>query len=336
MKIKLKDIAKKTGFSINTVSRALHDDSKISSNTRSIIHAVSKELGYIPNVVAGSMRSNRTNIIGVVSADSSNPFFAEVLLGIEDTARKNNFHILLMNTEEKAENEREAIVLLRGRQVDGLIVIPVFDNVENRLMYQKLKIPYIFAGRRIDGIMDHSILHNDIQGSQEVIEHLIGNGHRKILYLSGPENISNTVDRLEGIKKAYNKAGLNIDQSLIIPTEGHINGGYSSLNEVINKGLDFTAVACFNDLLAMGALKSLYENGLNVPKDIEVVGFDNLYMAQFMQPRLTTVTVPKYKLGQLAVEELLVHIENGDKPFKAKYLDSRLIFRETTRNPGIS
>ena len=336
MKVKLKDIAEKTGYSINTVSRALRDDNRISSDTRSTIQTISKDLGYIPNFVAGSMRSNRTNIIGVISADSSNPFFAEVLLGIEDTARKNNYHILLMNTEEKADNEREALVLLQGRQVDGLIVIPIFNNKENRSMYQKLKIPYIFAGRRIDGIQDHSILHNDIEGSLEVIEHLIWNGHRRILYLSGPENISNTVDRLEGVKQAYRKAGLDFDRSLIIPTEGHINGGYSSVNEAVNKGLEFTAVACFNDLLAMGALKSLYENGLNVPDDVEVVGFDNLYMAQFMQPRLTTVTVPKYKLGQLAVEELLMHIENEDIPYKAKYLDSRLIFRETTRNPGIS
>lgn len=336
MKVKLKDIAEKTGYSINTVSRALRGDPKISSNTISTIKTVSENMGYIPNFVAGSMRSNRTNIIGVISADSSNPFFAEVLLGIEDTARKNNYHILLMNTEEKAANEREAIVLLQGRQVDGLIVIPVFQNIENRSMYQNLKIPYIFAGRRIDGILDHSILQNDVKGTQDVIEYLIGNGNKKILYLSGPENISNTVDRLEGMKQAYRKAGLTIDQSLIIPTEGHINGGYSAANEALNKGLDFTAVACFNDLLAMGALKSLYENGLDVPGDVEVVGFDNLYMAQFMQPRLTTVTVPKYKLGQLAVEELLMHIENEDIPFKAKYLDSRLIFRETTRNPRVS
>ncbi|NQT60700.1 MAG: LacI family DNA-binding transcriptional regulator [Bacteroidetes bacterium] len=336
MKTKLKDIAEKTGFSINTVSRALRDDTKISSDTRGTIQRVSKEMGYIPNFVAGSMRSNRTNIIGVISADSSNPFFAEVLLGIEDTARKNNYHILLMNTEERAENESEAIILLQGRQVDGIIVIPVFHDNKNLQMYKKLKIPYIFAGRRIVGIQDHSILHDDIKGSREVIEYLLGNGHKRILYLVGPENISNTVDRLEGLMQAYRNSGLEINQDLIIPTKGHINGGYSSVNEALNKGLDFTAVACFNDLLAMGALKSLHENGRRVPDDVEVIGFDNLYMAQFMQPRLTTVDVPKYKLGQIAVEELLMHIEDEDIPYKTTNMDSRLIFRETTRSPRVS
>jgi len=129
---------------------------------------------------------------------------------------------------------------------------------------------------------------------------------------------------------------LEINQDLIIPTKGHINGGYSSVNEALNKGLDFTAVACFNDLLAMGALKSLHENGRRVPDDVEVIGFDNLYMAQFMQPRLTTVDVPKYKLGQIAVEELLMHIEDEDIPYKTTNMDSRLIFRETTRSPRVS
>ena len=125
MKIKLSDIAQQTGFSVNTVSRALRGDKRISEGTASIIKMKAEELGYIRNHVAGSMRSSRTNTIGVVSADSSNPFFAEVLLGIEDTARKMNFHILLINTEEQWENEYEAVKLLLGRQVDGLIIIPV-------------------------------------------------------------------------------------------------------------------------------------------------------------------------------------------------------------------
>ena len=131
MSVKLLDIAEQTGFSINTVSRALRGDSRISEKTCAVICRKAEELGYIRNEVAGSMRSSRTNTIGVVSADSSNPFFAEVLLGIEDSARKMNYHILLINTEEQGENEYEAVKLLMGRQVDGLIIIPVFDNPEN-------------------------------------------------------------------------------------------------------------------------------------------------------------------------------------------------------------
>lgn len=129
---------------------------------------------------------------------------------------------------------------------------------------------------------------------------------------------------------------MEIDKNLLITTEGHINGGYSSVNKALNKGIEFTAIACFNDLLAMGALKSLYENGLKVPDDVEVIGFDNLNISQFLRPRLTTVNVPKYKLGQIAVEELLKHIKNEESQYKTIHLNTRLIFRESTRSRMIS
>ena len=277
------------------------------------------------------MRSSRSNTIGVVSADSSNPFFSEVLLGIEDAARKMNYSILLINTEEQAENEYEAVKLLIGRQVDGLIIIPVFDSPVNRDLYQSLKIPYIFAGRRVLGLEDHSILHGDVKGSAEVFRYLLSAGHEDILYLSGPEMISNSVDRLDGMREAYREMGAALNEDLIIKTSGHIDDGYSEVNRALNKGLEFTAVACFNDLIAMGVLKSLYENSLSVPDDIEVFGYDNLNMAQYMQPRLSSVDVPKAKLGQAAVEELLSHIEDKNQGYSTLTMPPRLVFRETTR-----
>jgi len=330
MVIKLSDIARVTGFSVNTVSRALRDDPKISSETKNLIQQKAEELGYIRNHVAGSMRSSRTHTIGIVSSDSSNPFFAEVLLHIEDTARKLNYQILLINTEEQAENEYEAVKLLMGRQVDGLIIIPVFNSEINRELYSSLKIPFIFAGRRIKGLEEHSILHGDTEGARQVFDHFIRKGHSKILYLAGPDIISNTEDRLKGFYESFEEHGLPISQELIIRTTGHIDDGYTAINSALNKGLEFTAVSCFNDLVAMGALKSLYENGLNVPNDIEVFGYDNLQMSQYMQPRLSSVDIPKAKLGQMAVEELVRHIEFPDQKYSTQFIKPRLIFRETT------
>ena len=330
MKVKLADISTKTGFSINTVSRALRGDSRISDDTGSLIRKTAEELGYIRNHVAGSMRSSRTNTIGIVSADSSNPFFAEVLLGIEDTARKLNFHILLINTEEQGENEYEAVKLLLGRQVDGLIIIPVFDNAVNRKMYESLPVPFVFAGRRVEGLEKHSILHGDAEGSRDVFRYLLDKGHSNILYLAGPGSISNTVDRLRGMHDAFDERNTPVNKDLIIETRGHIDDGYSSVNHALNKGVAFTAIACFNDLVAMGVLKSLHENSLDVPGDIEVFGYDNLNMAQYMQPRLSSVDVPKAKLGQAAVEELINHIENSNQLYSTINMQPRLVFRETT------
>ncbi len=330
MTVKLKDIAAVTGFSINTVSRALRGDSRISESSRNIISKTAEKMGYIPNVVAGSMRSNRSYTIGVISADSANPFFAEVIIGIEETARKLNYNILLINTEEQEENERDAVKLLLSRQVDGLIIMPVFRSPENRNIYHALRIPYVFVGRRVDGVDNHSILHGDRKGQAMVIEQLLSRGHEKILYITGPDNISNTADRKEGVYDAFRSRGLEPDPSRFLSSRGHIADGYTQVNYAVNKGLSFSAVVCFNDLLAMGALKSLHENFLKVPEDVEVFGYDNLFMSQFMQPRLSTVDVPKNRLGMTAVEELVKHINNPDLPYRNLNLEPRLVLRETT------
>ncbi len=330
MKVKLKDIAAQTGFSINTVSRALRDDYRISGATRSLIKSAADEMGYICNVVAGSMRSNKSNIIGVVSADPANPFYAEVIQGIERRARRLGYNILLINTEEQAENERAAIRLLLGRQVDGLIIAPVFDDKENFAFYQSLSTPFIFVGRYIKGLKSHSILHGDIEGQAMAFEYLLRRGHKKILYIAGPKNISNTIDRLEGLKLAYQRDGMQIDESYIFESSGHMEDGYALVCQALNRGLSFTAVVCFNDLLAFGALKALQEKSLSVPTDVEVIGFDNLAMSQFMQPRLTTVEIPKNRLGQKAVEELVNHIDDTKYPYNTVNMKPRLIHRETT------
>jgi LacI family transcriptional regulator len=330
MQVRLKDISDATSFSVNTVSRALRGDTRISAETRETIARKAEELGYIPNEIAGTMRSSRSRTIGVVSADSSNPFFAEVILGIEAAARKLGQRILLINTEEKAENERDAIKLLLGRQVDGLVIFPVFDDPKNRKLYESLEVPFVFAGRRVRGIEGRSILHGDREGQMEVVDFLLERGHRKILYIAGPENVSNTVDRLEGFRAAFERRGLEIDPELVLSSSGHIEDSYAKINQALNRGLEFSAVVCFNDLVAMGALKSLFENDRSVPSDVEVFGFDNLSFAQFLRPSLSTVDVPKSRLGRMAVEELLAHVEDPAREYRDLSIKPRLVFRETS------
>lgn len=332
MSVLLKDIAKATGFSINTVSRAMRSDPHISEKTTNIIKKTAKEMGYIPNSVAASMRSNTSKMVGIISADSANPFFSEVVRGIEEAASKEEYHILLANTEESIKKEADLVNMFLRRKVDGIISMPVFDNSGAHLdLYQRLKIPFIFPGRRLEGLERHSILHSDQTGQRMVIEHLLSHGHTKILYVAGPKKVSNTIDRLSGVFEAYASQGLEINPDYIVEASGHIEDGYSITNQALNRGLGFTAVACFNDMLAMGVLKSLYENNLRVPDDIEVFGYDNLYMSQFMQPSLSTVDVPKFRLGYVAMETLIAHIQNPEREYETKDFPTRLVFRETTR-----
>lgn len=335
MAVKLSTISNITGFSINTVSRALRGGKGLSAKTCSTIQNVAKELNYVPNYVAGSMRRSKTHTIGVISADSSNPFFAEVILGIEETAKKYGYHILLMNTEEKAENEQDAIRVFQARQVDGLISIPLYDNQKTRELYINFPQPYLFVGRTVLKLEEHSILFDDAQITEKLTQEFLSAGHRDILYLTGPSVVSNSCDRLSGYSIAFKNFGIPVNRDLIFKTQGHIDDGYGVINRVLKQQIKFSAVICFNDLVAMGVLKALHEHGLRVPDDIEVAGCDNLYIAQYMQPRLTTIEVPKYRLGEVAVLELLEHIKDKNRPYNIVNLDSRIIFRESTKHKSV-
>jgi len=310
----------------------MRSDPKISVQTKELIQKTAQQMGYIPNSVAASMRSAHSKMVGIISADSANPFFSEVVRGIEEAATKADYHILLASTEESVKKEADLIKMFLCRKVDGIIAMPVFDNSNAHLdLYRSLKIPFVFPGRRLEGLVNHSILHSDHDGQRKVIEHLIANGHRRILYIAGPKKVSNTIDRLAGVAEAYANNAMEVDPDYIVEASGHIEDGYYLTNQALNRGLGFTAVACFNDMLAMGVLKSLYENNLKVPHDIEVFGYDNLYMSQFMQPSLSTVDVPKYRLGYVAMETLLAHIQDSSLEYITKDFPTRLVFRETTR-----
>lgn len=329
MSVLLKDVAEKTGFSINTVSRALRGDRKISEQTRKVICETAELMGYVRNSAAALMRKGKSNEIGIISGDSSNPFFAEVVRGIEETAKQNGYRILLLNTDESPDREADYIKTFVSMKVAGILIVPVFHDVDCQKLYRKLSLPYYFIGRRVDALSGHSILHADFSSQYKVTSHLISKGHTRILYIAGPGNMSSTIDRLDGYLKALDDNGIPRDPDLVINTNGHIEDGYASVNWALNRSLRFTAVACFNDLVAMGALKSLAENNCRVPKDIEVFGFDNLYISQFMQPSLSTVDVPKFALGRTAVETLLKHIEDKDLEYEDVELETRLIFRKS-------
>lgn len=335
MRTTLKDIAIATGVSINTVSRALRDDKNISVETKRKIKLKAKELAYVPNVLASSMRGAKSFTIGIISADSSNPFFSEVIKGAEEKARELGYQVILGNTDENAEKEIGLVKMHISRQTDGLMIIPVYDDdAEHINLYKTMSVPFIFAGRSIKTLEDHSILLMEKQSEKEVFDNLISRGHRNILYLSGPEYVSNSWDRLEGMKESYDSNNLMMDEALIIKTNGHIEDGYAAVNRALNRGLEFTAVVCFNDIMAMGVLKSLAENDLKVPADVEVFGFDNLYMSQFMTPSLSTVDVPKHKLGQIAMQRLHEHISQ-EKEYEKIELPTRLVFRDTTKNESL-
>ena len=330
MRTTLRDIAEATGFSVNTVSRAVRDDKRLSEATRSMIKKKAEEMHYIPNAFARGMRSQSIKTIGVLSADSVNPFFRDVIAGIEERAEELGYQIMIGNSEESLEKEKKVLSMFLSHQIDGLLAIPVYsDSAEHSKLYKELSIPYILVGRYLPDLIDHSLLHEDEKAQMEVFDYLLDNGHEGILYIQGPDNISNSKDRIRGMEKSYEKHGLEVPSNLSFQASGHIEDGYAIVNHALNKGLGFTAVACFNDLIAMGVMKSLAENNLRVPEDVEVFGFDNLAMSQFFNPSLSTVDIPKHALGRRAVDLLALNI-NSEFPYELQEMPSRLVFRDST------
>jgi len=330
MAILLKQLAMASGYSINTVSRALRDKDDVSPETKKKIQALAAELGYVNNSVAKSLRTGKTNIIGVISADSSNPFFAEVIMGIENAARSSGYHILLTNTEESPDREREAISVLLGKQVDGLLLMPVLQKNSTSEYIKSLNVPYIVVGRWLSGLEDHSVMSDEYEKAKQVALYFLKNGHRDILHLAGPSCVSSSVDRLRGYRDAHAEAKAPIQEELIVETNGHIEDGYREVSSLIRNERHFSAIFAFNDLVALGALRALKESGIKVPREVEIIGFDDLNFAKYLHLSLSSVSIPKKTMGNLAFRTLLDHIENPDTPYSKKSVESRIVFRETT------
>lgn len=326
----MKQLAAASGYSINTVSRALRDKDDVSPETKKKIRALAAEMGYVNNSVAKSLRTGKTNTIGVISADSSNPFFAEVIMGIENEARASGYHILLTNTEESPEQEREAISVLLGKQVDGLLLMPVLQQSSNSDYIKSLDVPYIVVGRWLPGLEDHSVMSDEYEKAKEVVSYFLKNGHRNILHLAGPSFVSSSVDRLKGYRDAHTETHVPIQEDLIIETRGHLEDGYREVSSLIRNERTISAIFAFNDLVAVGALRALKESGIKVPREVEVIGFDDLDFSKFLHLSLSSVSIPKKTMGNLAFRILLDHIENPDTPYSKNIVASRIVLRETT------
>lgn len=325
--VTIKDIAKVAGVSVNTVSRALNDKPDINSETKKRILDIAKSLGYVKNITASTLRNNSTKIVGVILADSANPFYAEVLKGIEAASRKYGYQIILMNTERVYENEEIAIKTLLQRRVDGLLIAPVQDRAEDiKRLNEKVNIPFVIVGRHFEDIKVDEIYNDEIKGGYIATKYLIDLGRKNILMINGSMFKSPAKMRYEGYKKALNEVGL-IDNMVISDID--INGGYEAVKKILKEGQKVDALFCYNDLVAIGAIKALKEEGIKIPEDAAVIGYDDIYFSSFVCPTLTTVRIKKFELGYESFKMLHNRICGRRKNIKQKILDVELIKRES-------
>ena len=327
--ITLKMVAEKAEVSVNTASRAINNKPDINVETKKRVLRIAQELGYIRNAAAVALRTKKTGTIGVVIADNRNPFYAEVLNGMEVAAREKNYHIILANTQRDYRKEEEAINLLLAKRVDGLLITPVQDKDDDIKNLIDANIPFVVVGRDFENIEVDAVYNDEVKGGFLATEYLIKKGYKRIALIDGFLYKSPARGRLEGYKKALNKYRISLDESIVSVGDINIEDGYERTKQMLEKNLDFTAIFAYNDMMAFGAMQAIKEKGLRIPEDIGLVGYDDIPFSSLISPPLTTVKVKKQDLGVESVKLLLSRINSNREKIKKIMLDVELIIRET-------
>jgi LacI family transcriptional regulator len=324
------DVARKSGFSINTVSRALNNKPDINEETKTRILAIAQEIGFVKNRSASLLRSVETRIIGVIMADSSNPFYSEVLKGIEFASRKYDYQIILVNTERATKNEARAIELLMERRVDGLLIGPVQESWKHIEDLINRNYPTVIVGRHFDEMEIDEIFSDEVSGGKQATQHLIDQGCRKILLLNGFSYKSPSRMRQEGYRQALEASNIAYDPSYIHISDILPEDGYQAIIDTVCKGMPVDGIFCYNDIMAFGAMQALKDNHYRIPEDIAIVGYDDIQYSGWVYPPLTTVSIQKHQMGFEAFRMLISRLSGKRKKIQHKILPVEIIVRKSS------
>lgn len=309
----LKDIAARTGYSINTVSRALRGKDDISEETIQKIKEAAAEMGYINNTIASSLRLGYTNTLAIILGDISNPHFAIMTKEIENHARERGYLAFLFNTNEDKEVEREAIQIAIHKNVDGIVICPTQIDDDNIRFLKESQIPFILIGRKCDDEQVSYVVCDDTLGGYLATKYLLDSGHRKILLLNGPEYISSSRERYEGYRKALEEKHIPLDQQLVREVMLADNNLNSILEDVFSQELDFTAIFSFSDSIAWNVWCWLDSHGYYVPEDYSLIGFDHIQSRMAIPFALATISSYKTQMSITAVDCILKLIQNNEE-----------------------
>jgi len=335
--ITIKDIARELGISPSTVSRALKDHPDISTATKKAVNELAQKLNYQPNIVALSLRSKKTNTLGVVIPEVVHFFFSTVINGIESVAHQAGYSVILAQSRESAKVEAGSLKTMFNSRVDGILlsISRETTDVEHIEWIMKRGMPLVFFDRKYDMPSVSSVTVDDYAGAKKAVKHLIDQGNKKIMHIKGPSHLLITVDRYRGYADALKEAGIPEDTNLLFSCEtGEIGEACEEIKKRLPKEQP-EAIFASTDPLAIGAIKGIKEMGLSVPNDIAVAGFSNWQNGEFMQPTLTTVDQPGFEMGQEAAKLLISQIEQKmkdklDPVPVSKVLDTKLIVRESS------
>jgi len=331
-KITIIDVAKKSDYSLMTVSRAINNSPLVKEKTKNKILRVAKKLGYIQDAIGVSLVKGKTRLIGLVVIDSANPFYAKLIHGIENIAVEKGYHVILFNTNEELNREVEAIKLLIGLRAEGILIVPCQKSHKHLLQLKRNGLPFITISRRIREFETNYILNDNAYGSYIATKHLIELGHKEIAFIGGNKHVSTRKDRLKGYKKALKEQNINIKNKLIIDSNISYSSGAKSFCKILDSGNRITGIVAYNDVVAIGIMFAANERGLSVPEEISIVGYDNIEITKFIFPRLTTISQPLQKLGEIYCNSI-INLIDDKKEIVKEIIKPKLVVRDTTANP---
>ncbi len=328
-KLTIRDIARLAGFSHTTVSRVLNHDPCVRPQTAEKVLSVVREFNYRPDPLARSFARRRSNLIGLIVSDISNPFYAELARGIEDRALKHEYHVIFCSTDETLEREQRYAEIMRETGVEGLIFASVRreDPVVEKLIEEHF--PVVMVNRRLRAELGSYVVLDNRKGAYLLTRHLVGHGWSKIAIITGPSHFSTGFERLEGYKEALLEAAIPLHEEFVCRVQFSREAGYRSARELLAGRERPEAIFGGNDYIALGVMDAARELDIRIPEDLALVGFDDTDYARRMQ--LTTVSQRKYEMGELAVQRLVEMIEHGSRDGYAHriVLEPRLIMGQS-------
>lgn len=343
--VTIKDVARESGFSPTTVSIVLNDAplaQYIPARTKNAIKDAAEKLNYSPNPYARSLRSNRSHMIGVIVFDISDPYCANILSGIEDGLDESPYLLVLADTRNDGKRFERDVEMLLARRIEGLIAVANSLSLEIDVLplLRKRIVPTVIIGRNFRQDPISNVVVNNEAGGRLALQHLYELGHREIAFITGPRILVDSGDRWDGVLKYAQEVSLAIDSNLVMevkePTSSY-ESGFELAQELLRRRKHFTAVLAFDDITAFGVIRALNSGSIRVPEDCSVIGFDDVLMAGYYNPPLTTVRQPMADLGSIGVKLLVKAVQASleKSPFTPEYVkvEPELVLRESTAGP---
>jgi LacI family transcriptional regulator len=327
----IREVATQAGVSVATVSHVMNRTRYVDPETEKRVRAAIKTLGYRPNLLARSLRRRETRTVGLIVPDNSNPYFAEVARAIENSVFAEGYSVILCNTDWSEDKQATYVDVLLAKQVDGLILMASSDRLDPLAQILGARVPVVIVGRDSHDLPAHQVLVDNEQGGYLAGAYLTRLGHRRIGCVAGPGDETPSWGRIVGFRRALEEAGAPLVPQAIVPGDFRPGGGEAAARELLERDLGLTAIFAANDLMAFGAINALRRADLQVPRDVSVVGFDNIGLSAVMMPALTTVAQPVADVGEASVRLLLQQIGGESGEPARVLLPTTLIERESAR-----